>query len=231
MTIARLILLCVLLALVGFGLAVWQGVYRVPPAWNPWAPLDVQQPPNLLTGHKLRRLQDDPALCRLALDSAELRYTPMPDSLPDPTCPLTNTVRIEASALRFSAPFRATCSLAVAYALFETHDLRPAAEAHLGSPLVRLDHFGSFACRNIARSNRRSQHATANALDIAGFHLADGRRITVARHWSGDDPEARFLRAVRDGACRRFRATLGPDYNAAHHDHLHVDMGRFGICR
>ncbi len=97
--------------------------------------------------------------------------------------------------------------------------------------MVRVDHFGSFACRNIARSNRRSQHASANALDLAGFHLADGTRITVARDWKGEDDSARFLRQVKAAACDAFRVTLSPEYNAAHHDHFHVDMGGFGMCR
>ena len=33
-------------------------------------------------------------------------------------------------------------------------------------------------------------------------------------------------------ACKRFRTVLSPDYNAAHHDHFHFDMGgRGGFCR
>ncbi len=43
--------------------------------------------------------------------------------------------------------------------------------------------------------------------------------------------EAAFLREARDGACRYFNATLSPDYNAAHRDHLHLDQGRFRMCR
>ena len=106
-----------------------------------------------------------------------------------------------------------------------------AARQVFGQPVARVDHFGSYACRNIARSNRRSQHASANALDLAGFRLKDGTRITVARDWKGDDDKARFLRQVKAAACDTFRITLSPEYNAAHHDHLHVDMSGFGLCR
>lgn len=230
MTFWRAFLLLLLGGLAGLALAWWQG-YRPPEAWNPWATLDVEARPNWVTPYKLRRLRHDPALCAAALASAPLRVTAMPDSTPEAGCALRNTVRVERSSLRFNAPFRATCELAVAYALFERHGLQPAAEAVFGQPVVQVDHFGSFACRNIARSNRRSQHATANALDLAGFRLADGTRITVARDWAGDDDKARFLREVRAAACRQFRTTLGPDYNAAHRDHFHVDMGGFGLCR
>jgi hypothetical protein len=142
-----------------------------------------------------------------------------------------NSVRVQGSDVRFNGPFLATCPLAAAYAMFEMHGLQPAAQAVFGQPVVRIDHFGSFACRNIARSNRRSQHASANALDLAGFHLQDGTRITVARDWQGEGDKARFLRQVRDAACKAFNVTLGPEYNAAHHDHFHVDMGGFGMCR
>jgi hypothetical protein len=76
-----------------------------------------------------------------------------------------------------------------------------------------------------------SQHATANALDIAGFRLADGRRISVLADWSDSGDKGRFLREVREGACKQFNTVLGPDYNAAHRNHFHVDMGRWQVCR
>jgi hypothetical protein len=84
---------------------------------------------------------------------------------------------------------------------------------------------------NHATAGRRSQHATANAIDIAGFVLRDGREVRLAQDWTGTGFEAAFLRAVRDGACRWFRGVLGPDYNAAHHDHFHFDMGPWRVCR
>ena len=76
-----------------------------------------------------------------------------------------------------------------------------------------------------------SQHATANAFDIAGFELADGRAVNLLSHWDGKGPEAQFLREVRDGLCEWFNVTLSPDYNALHADHFHVDMGPYLSCR
>ncbi|WP_028239930.1 extensin-like domain-containing protein [Stutzerimonas azotifigens] len=230
MTFGRFLLVLILLA-AGFAFAVWRGFVQVPDRWNPWAPLDLREPPNLLTGFKLRLLEGDRALCEQALATSDLDYQAVPDSQPEPTCPLENTVRIRGSEVRFNSAFLATCPLAAAYVLFERHGLQPAAQAVFGQPVARVEHFGSFACRNIARSNRRSQHATANALDLAGFRLADGTRITVARDWRGEGDKARFLREVHKAACRAFNITLGPEYNAAHHDHFHVDMGGFRTCR
>lgn len=231
MRVRRLVPWLVLLLVLGAPLAVYQKWVTPPPRWDPWAPLDVREAPNLLTPFKLMRLQADPALCRLALQTSSLKYAALPDSSPAAGCPIENSVRVSGSDLAFSSSFIATCEVAVAFALFERHGLQPVARELYGQPVARIDHLGSFACRNIGGTQRRSQHASANALDIAGFRLADGRRISVARDWAGDDTEARFLRRVRDAACEHFNTTLGPDYNAAHRDHFHVDMGLLRMCR
>nr|WP_207198352.1 extensin family protein [Pseudomonas sp. TH34] len=194
----------------GLLVGVWRGWVPLPDDWNPWAPLDVRASPNLLTRFKLGRLQDDPALCDQVLKTSGLRVTHQADS-----------------------PVDAACPLAVAFALFERHSLQPAAQAVFGQAVTRVDHLGSFACRNIYNraDGRLSQHASANALDIAGFRLADGRTISVLKDWPGDGESARFLRQVRDGACKDFNVVLSPDYNAAHRNHFHLDMGRWWVCR
>ncbi|GFM65920.1 extensin family protein [Pseudomonas cichorii] len=227
------IFLLVLLLCAAAVMAVWRGWVDVPPQWNPWAPLDVQLEPNLLTPFKLARLQDDPALCDLALESSSLRYSRQADSDPSARCPLQNTLRIQGGDIALSSSFLASCPLAVAYALFDIHTLQPAAQAVFGQRVARIDHLGSFACRNIYnRANSRlSQHATANALDIAGFRLADGQRINLLKDWSDEGDKGRFLRLVRDGACKNFSTVLGPEYNAAHRDHFHLDMGLWQVCR
>ncbi|MBF8661509.1 extensin family protein [Pseudomonas putida] len=211
----------------------WHLGWRPPAQWNPLAPLDVSQPPNWLTGFKLKRLRDDPALCQQALQSSQLRYRAQADSPASAKCPLSNVWRIEGGQARLSSSFLASCPLAVAYALFERHGLQPVAQRVLGQPVVQVDHLGSFACRNVynRKAGRLSQHASANALDIAGFRLRDGQRILLARDWQGSGDKAVFLREVRQAACEHFSTVLGPEYNAAHRDHFHVDMGRWQVCR
>jgi hypothetical protein len=119
--------------------------------------------------------------------------------------------------------------------LWEKQVVEPAAERHFGQRVTRIDTFGSYSCRPVrGRTQGWSEHATANAIDIAGFRLADGHRITIAGNWAGEGAEAAFLREVRDGACRIFGTTLSPDYNAAHRDHLHFDQAKRGgwsYCR
>jgi hypothetical protein len=227
----RALLAFVLLAMVG--VALWRDWLQVPQAWNPWAPLDVREAPNWLTAYKLSRLQGDRALCEQALASSGLRYRPQADSPASARCPLANVVRVQGGEVGLSSGFLASCPLAVALAVFERHQLQPTARAIFGQPVTRIDHLGSFACRNVYNrsAGRLSQHATANALDVAGFRLADGRSISVLADWAGTGDKARFLREVSQGACRSFNTVLGPEYNAAHRNHLHLDMGRWSICR
>ncbi|OLY72003.1 extensin [Pseudomonas sp. ATCC PTA-122608] len=217
----------------GLLVGVWRGWVPLPDDWNPWAPLDVRASPNLLTRLKLGRLQDDPALCDQVLKTSGLRITHQADSPADAACPLRNTLRVQGAEVGLSSSFLASCPLAVAFALFERHSLQPAAQAVFGQAVTRVDHLGSFACRNIYNraDGRLSQHASANALDIAGFRLADGRTINVLKDWPGGGEGAKFLRQVRDGACKDFNVVLSPDYNAAHRNHFHLDMGRWWVCR
>lgn len=209
--------------------------WRLPDALDPWAPLGYDEPPNWLTRHKLERLVGDPAACRAWIAGATpWQAEPLPDRVTGPGCGFTDVLRLQGTPqLRLASPLPLTCRAAVSLALWERHALQPLAAAHLGSPVRRIDHLGSYACRDIAgRSDgRRSEHATANAIDIAGFVLADGRRIGVLRDWPGDDAESRFLRAVHAGACDWFAGVIGPDRDAAHRDHFHYDGGRWRYCR
>lgn len=240
MAARRLVWFFLALLLIGGMALAWQQDWLRPPRhYDPFAPLHVGDPPTFVTGIKLRRL-GQPGYCRAALATAPLDLTPVADYGDGDGCRLRDAVRIAAagsqSGLRFNSSFLASCPLAVAVAMFERHALQPLAQQHFGMRVTQLHHFGSYACRNVRGGSRRSQHATANALDIAGVILADGRRISLRQDWRGkeaaeQDAEAAFLRDLRDGACRFFHTVLGPDYNAAHADHLHLDMGGFNICR
>ena len=203
------------------------------PAWNPLEPLDVSARPNFLTRYKLSRLTTDPDMCQAVLSRTTMEFTTVPDETTGESCGFRNAVRVTRTPSAVGSPFALSCRTAVSVAMWERHSLQPAAEAHFGSKVERIEHFGSYACRNVygRPAATRSRHATAEAWDVAGFVLADGRRIRVVRDWNKDDPNAAFLRDVRNGACRFFDAVLSPDYNAAHADHLHLDRGPSGICR
>ncbi|RYD48427.1 MAG: extensin family protein, partial [Sphingomonadales bacterium] len=128
------------------------------------------------------------------------------------------------------------CELARSFTAWVRFAVAPAAKQILGSELVKVETFGTYSCRGIiggsaASSAKMSEHGLGNAVDVSGFVLRDGRRITVERGWRSEDPEIRdFLKTLHNSACRRFRTVLSPDYNAAHYNHLHLDMGRGPFC-
>jgi hypothetical protein len=222
--------------LLGLALAVathgrW---WQLPDRHNPFAPLVVADQPNWLTRHKLKRLTDDPALCRAVLLTSGAAAAPVPDRDAGGDCGWADAVQLRGSAtVGLAPPVVLSCHAAVSFALWTRHVVQPAAAAQLGLPVRRLDHFGSYACRNVgnAAEGRRSQHARADALDIAGFVLQDGARVSVLHDWSRADNRAAFLRAVHRGACRWFDGVLGPDHNRQHADHLHVERGPWRVCR
>lgn len=207
---------------------------RLPARYNPFAPLDLTEEPNVLTGLKFRRASGDAGACRAALARAGVRFDPVPDRATGEGCGFTDAGRLQrVGEAALSSPAVLSCRAALALTAFERHGLRAAAERHLGTSVVRIEHMGTYACRNInhAPAGRRSRHATADAIDIGGFGLADGRRLTLVTDWTSQDGRGAFLRAARDAACRWFDGTLSPDYNALHRDHFHLDRGGWGTCR
>ncbi|MBU1378995.1 MAG: extensin family protein [Alphaproteobacteria bacterium] len=212
--------------LLGVAVARW-----APAEDLPWTPLRLDQPVGLATGYKFARAVDDPRQCRAVLSAGGVRFVEEPDRAAG-SCATRNTVRLRGQLLSPAAPVM-TCPEALAYAFWTRHAVQPAARAELGEPIARVEHYGTYACRNLygRATGARSQHAYANALDVAAFSTASGRRVTVLKDFRDDGAKGRFLRRVRDGACPWFRAVLSPDYNAAHRDHLHLDRGPFGACR
>ena len=201
---------------------------------NPFVPLRVADEVNWLTRIKLSRLEHNGPQCLSVLADADVSFTPVADDREGLGCILQGAVQVKRASRALSDSFTASCPLAVAWALFDEHVIGPAARRHLGRDVVRVIHVGSYACRNINHrvTGRRSEHATANAIDIVGFVLADGQEVTLRRDWSEKNaPRAAFLRALRDGACGFFDVVLSPDYNEAHRDHFHFDMGAYRACR
>lgn len=224
-----------LIALLSVGLA-WQiGGQRIslPARWDPFAPLDVHAPLGPLTSWRLWRATRDPLACKTALDTAQMTYSIVPDQTAPADCPLHDIVRVaRLDDSRLSSSFLATCPLALALAMYDRHYLQPAAQAIYGENVRQITHVGSYACRNVNHQAQApvSEHALANALDIEGFVLTDGSRIDIAHDWSRDTRAGAFVKRARDGACAVFHTVLGPDYNALHRAHFHVDMGPYRVC-
>lgn len=222
-----------LAALLVAGIVAW-GVLRGRPQDLPWTPLDLGQPVGLFTGRKLTALTDDFPACRALLERAGVRYQMLPPRRDGERCGYADAVRLRAAGAR-SIPYRPAslgiaCPVAAALAMWEWNVVAPAAQRHLGARVVAIEHFGSYNCRRMygRDAGSWSEHATADAIDIAAFRLSDGRRVSVVNDWSGAPADRAFLREVRDGACGLFATVLSPDYNAAHRDHFHLDQANRG---
>jgi hypothetical protein len=213
-------------------LVAW-AVLRGRPQDLPWTPLDLGQPVGLFTGRKLAGLTQDPAACRGLLTQAGVRFTALP-ARRDGQCGYDDAVRLTSGGARSTmlspANLGMACPVAAALTMWEWNVLLPAARRHFDARVTRIDHFGSYSCRRLygRDAGAWSEHSTADAIDIAGFRLSDGTRISVARDWKEGGPKAAFLREVRDGACGLFATVLSPDYNAAHRDHFHLDQAARG---
>jgi len=216
--------------LAAVGLAILFHLYA-PPQHNPFRPLSLDDPVGMATYSKFTNLKYDPEACFSALDEVAVQYTYLENEVTGEDCGFTNALTLGRTRVPYSAPLRMTCSLTAALYTWERHTAQPLAEDLFGEPLARIETYGTYSCRNVAGTRRRSEHATANAIDISGFRLADGRLIDVKTHWGTNSDEDRFLKRAHREACRLFSVTLGPDYNAAHEDHFHLDFGSGNSCR
>ena len=229
---ARITLLLGFLA-VGFFLVMRQGV--LPPALSPLPALDLSVPNAWFVDWRIAELKRDRELCSRVLRGPVIAAAPVRDNPIKDGCGWENAVRISSAGGAALSVGTVSCEVAAGIAMWMAHDVQPLAQEMFGSRVTAVQQMGTFACRNIrgrkAWSDVRSEHATANALDIAAFTLANGRQISVLRHWSGSGAEARFLREVHARACRYFRVAIGPEFNALHRDHFHYDRGFLSRCK
>ena len=171
--------------------------------------------------------------CLAKMDRIVARYALLPDRTFGGGCSALGSVQLRDIGTPVTNLGAMTCGLGYAFTVWVQSDLQVPAMGEFGSPVARVETMGTYSCRNVngAAAGKLSEHAYANAVDVSAFVLKDGRRISVQGGWNGDDTERRFLRSVRASACRRFSTVLSPDYSAAHHDHLHFDMGGRPFCR
>ena len=229
---------CAIVA-VGCALAaggIWLLLLGRQPAWLAirW-PIDLSQPLVHLADWRLRALQSDRALCRLVLKAPYADAVETPDAEAGTDCGWRNSVRLSSLSGSRIVVDKMTCELTAAMALWIAHDVQPAAEAIFGERISSIRHLGGYACRNIrgspAFAHVVSEHARANALDIAAFQLVSGRQVSVLKHWGQEGADGRFLALIHSRACKYFRVAIGPAYNAAHRDHFHYDRGIYSACR
>lgn len=207
----------------------------VPTQHKPWTPLRLIDPVGAATGAKTARVGQDPALCRATLSKAGVEFTEYSGTITPQMsqlgCSTEDAIVIQGGTASLGGAVM-TCAQALTVSIWERQVVQPAAYDLLSAGVSRFDQFGSYSCRRIygGATGNLSQHATANALDVGGMRLTDGGRVSIKDDWDDPGPKGQFLRRVRDEGCKVFGTVLSPDYNAAHHDHLHLDMGQTGLC-
>jgi len=179
---------------------------------------------------------DDPRTlqCHIELAREDVRFRVLEDRRFERGCSALGAVQLLEIGTPATNLGAMACPLARQFARWARDGVQPAARRLLGSPVRRIETFGTYACRGVngQAGGRLSEHGFANAVDVSGFLLADGRRITVQEGWNGGNERVRrFLRAVHEAGCRHFSIGLGPDSNAYHYNHFHFDMGRGPYCR
>jgi hypothetical protein len=146
-------------------------------------------------------------------------------------CSLQNGVRLIATTVDLVRPAEMTCPMALRLVQFETEVLLPEAQRVFGQPLKQINHAGAFTCKRMTGNGSRiSEHGHGRAIDIWGFVLADGRRISVADHFRSQNREGQYLRGINREACRFFSVVLGPNADAAHAKSFHWDISEWKRC-
>ncbi len=224
-----LLVLIIVLLVTAYGLSRL-GYFDWPREYDPFALPDLNAAPNLLTPFKLKLIDSSTENCRAAFARAGKVVAIEPEQTEAAQCIKQDTIRLASLSTATLNVEETRCAIAARLFMWEYNVVQPAARKYFNEPVTELLHFGSYSCRNIRGSSATSEHATANAFDIAGFRFSSGKLITLKQDWQGRQPPAEFLREVRDGACDYFNLVLSPDYNADHHDHLHVDMGWYRGC-
>jgi hypothetical protein len=211
----------------------WRNQDILPPNSLPWKAVALDAPPGWLAHWQINRMNWDGQLCRDALKAASrLEVMALADRQISAQCRFENVMRTTSSPIDFAPRVTATCGITAALYWYQGQ-LAKAAQTHMGSRVTGITQLGTYACRNVnnAKEGRLSQHATANAIDVAAFRFADGRSVSVLRDYGKPTPAGRFLDAAHDEACGIFNVVLGPRYNRFHADHFHLDMGGFLMCR
>jgi hypothetical protein len=129
-------------------------------------------------------------------------------------------------SVAFSQSATLNCGMAAPLKDWLEDVVQPTAQKTFGESVVSVDVAASYSCRprNNKYGAKMSEHGYGNAIDIAAFTLESGRRVTVLDGWRGQGDERKFLHTVHDEACGEFRTVLGPDANAAHRNHFHLDL-------
>jgi hypothetical protein len=191
-------------------------------------PLGPELPPDTWPEDEVREALSQ---CHRLLGDARFEFKDLPPirkgSCGTPAPILLRTIN-HVPRVELRPPATMSCPLADALERWMSEVVQPRAKELLDASVIRVVNLAAYDCRPRYGnpSARMSYHAWAEAIDIAEFVTAKGEHINVLHHWDAGDERAQFLRDVHDGGCKIFGTVLGPEANAAHKNHFHVDMAK-----
>lgn len=148
-------------------------------------------------------------------------------------CGISNPVRLRVvHGIPLTAPATINCTAAQAFSqwVLNAEDII----GNTGGGVANLRVVASYACRsrNSQSGARLSEHATGNALDVAGIGLQDGSELSVLGDWRGR--YSSIMTRLHESACGTFGTVLGPNSDRFHQDHFHFDVASYrsgSYCR
>ncbi len=188
----------------------------------------------------LRETDDAFVACLGALNELGAVYKVVdPQTEDDRDCGIANPVRVSqpVPGIQIDSPELMRCETAVALGSWLRDFVQPAAATLKRGPVVMLSKGSGYQCRrrNNLPDEKLSEHAFGNAIDIMAFGFKDGSEIKVTPREREGSREESFQDAVRATACLHFSTVLGPGSDAAHNNHLHLDViardGGFRLCQ
>jgi hypothetical protein len=205
---------------------------RTPPGPTEWprsaVPLGPEAPPETWPEGEVREALSQ---CRRLLGDVRFEFKDLPP-IRKGVCGTPAPIQLRyinhVPRVEIRPPATMSCPLADAMERWMAEVVQPRAKALLDATVIRVMNLAAYDCRPRYGnpSARMSYHAWAEAIDIAEFVTAKGEHINVLTHWDAGDERAQFLRDIHDGGCKIFGTVLGPEANAAHKNHFHVDMAK-----
>lgn len=128
------------------------------------------------------------------------------------------------------------CATALSLGLWVDRVVAPLSDLYMDDSLRAVLVGTGYQCRRRRGDGtaKWSEHAFANAVDISGMMFESGDVLAIEERTRSAEPGRSFQAGVRGGACAFFTTVLGPTTNAAHANHLHVDMaerrGGYRLC-
>jgi hypothetical protein len=126
------------------------------------------------------------------------------------------------------------CPVAESLARWLMGVVSPEAERQFQSAPTKLLIGTTYQCRDQRNGEKLSEHAFGNGVDVIGFEFSKRPSLVIGTQ-PENSPEASFQSAIQKASCSIFNTVLGPGSDAAHGDHLHLDLrqrkGDYRICQ